>query len=162
MITSRGKPVTRTFSSSTSTAPTGGQRQGISEPSQVGGAVAPRPLGLISLIGQTITVGNAEYVLVSLELWSDFFTLRFAIKGITWASRPTPMWFASDDAGVVYRQSSGGHHGSDQLITGEQRFEPALSPATRSLHLQGRVGAESVEADLALDERLPRAHDPSP
>lgn len=161
MITARGKRVTRTFSSSTTTAPAG-RHQGLAatEAAQGDGPDAPTPLGLISIVGHTLIVRNTEFLLVSLELWSSFFTLRFAINGVTWVSRPTPMWLASDDTGTVYQQSQGGHQECGHLITAEQRFEPALSPAARSLHLQIRVGAEMAAADLNL-KRLPTAPPPS-
>lgn len=102
-----------------------------------------RVVPIVRDLGQV--VGGPSVSLISIEIWSDHFALRFAITRppIDEAARePEWTWRIEDDSGTVYERVGGGGSGEDRLWRGELRFRPAPpSDATKLVLVARRVGS---------------------
>ena len=152
-IRAHGQRTTRRLSASSSVQPPTGYATSHQDPRTTVATASPQPLHVASLIGHSITVGTTEYVLVSIELWSTSFTVRYAVLGPPPEPGPRPTWSATDEAGTLYRPAEGGSHGNGQYVSGEQRFHPALTRPARHLHLAIHLNDATAHTDVALPPR---------
>lgn len=149
-IHARGDTTTRRFSATSTVQPPTASATSYRDPRTSVAAASPQPLHVVSLIGHGITLSNTEYVLISMELWSTSFTVRYAVLGPPSGLSPKPTWSAKDEAGILYRPVGGGSRGHPQYVSGEQRFEPALTEAARHVHLAIHLNDAAAQTDVAL------------
>jgi hypothetical protein len=77
-------------------------------------------------------------VLISLEIWSGWFDLRYAILPERTTERPAEVllgWRVTDDAGTSYEQTGMAAGGSPLLRISQLGFRPAPPEGARTLTL---------------------------
>jgi hypothetical protein len=113
------------------------------------------PLAREIYAGQSLRI-----VLISLEIWSDWFDLRYAmLPEPTAAAEPEALlaWQVADDAGTTYEHTGMATGGGRRLHVTQLGFRPAPPPEVRTLTLTVTSGTEVteplavVELDLTAD-----------
>ena len=102
---------------------------------------APDLVRVIPLGRDAGFIGEARVTVVSLELWSDHFTIRYAISAGGSMDTPGPLWTwrVHDDTGGLYRKGGGqAGGGGGRLWTAEDEFQPVPRPDATLLTLVAR------------------------
>lgn len=116
----------------------------------------PPELVQVISVGQDLgTVADGHRLLIiSLEVWSDRFGLRYASTGRPERDhRRTLRWEARDDLGTPYRQGSGGGGGGRPWFIFTADLFPGIPTEAHELTLTGKsLGSEngSVTASITL------------
>lgn len=119
---------------------------------------APEPLRVLSQLRDLGPIFDGDrLVLLSLEIWSDRFILRFASYGAKSSRLPAAdyrsLWSLSDDAGGTYGLVGMGWRTHAPLLgVLEMSFQPALRPDAHSLEMvaNSRDGRQLCKATLAV------------
>ncbi|MFE9749370.1 hypothetical protein ACFYOT_31040 [Saccharothrix saharensis] len=98
---------------------------------------APVLLDVVGLAGRTLTVGDVDGVLVSLELWSPYFVVNLVHFGVDLRQAHDPFvpWRGWDDVGTQYRSAGSSASGSHAMIVARHVFEPGPPADARVLTL---------------------------
>ncbi|MEA2453138.1 MAG: hypothetical protein QOG04_1848 [Actinomycetota bacterium] len=110
-----------------------------------------------------IATTQQKLILISLELWTDHFSLRYAtdmrqpLGEMTHKAGRAPFdhfaWELVDDLGVRYKQSGGGGGGGRPWYLWTKNFHPSLPPEAERLQISGR-DFETVEELFRVDITL--------
>lgn len=103
---------------------------------------------------RTIDVRDGRRVyLISLELWSAFVGLRWAVAPARgFSQREWGRWWLRDDVGTVYEGHSGGGHSNGEIADYSRRWlGTPPSDATRLVvSLRDAAGEALIEEPVAL------------
>jgi hypothetical protein len=102
---------------------------------------AARPERVVPLLRSFDLGSEGELVLISLEAWTTWFSLSYALfaaegaQGVDLERTHRTVWEAKDDAGVRYEGVGGAGGGDASRWSGHVWFHPALQPNTTHLDL---------------------------
>lgn len=116
------------------------------------------PMRVVPLVREMEGAGDRRLVLMSLELWSAWFRLRYAMSVPEPASPDEPpdaflhlIWEAVDDVGTRYRQGGGSGGGGLDWTLMETEFRPAIPPEARALTLVARSLEDAEVGSIVID-----------
>jgi hypothetical protein len=101
----------------------------------------PQLVRVIPLGREAGLIGEARVTVLSIELWSDHFTIRYAISAEGSMDTPGPLWTwrVHDDTGALYRRGGGlAGGGGGRLWLGQDEFHPVPGPDANFLTLVAR------------------------
>ena len=99
---------------------------------------APELVRVVPLAREVYYGPGLRIVLISLEIWSGWFDLRYAILPERTTERPAEVllgWRVTDDAGTSYEQTGMAAGGSPLLRISQLGFRPAPPEGARTLTL---------------------------
>jgi Clp amino terminal domain, pathogenicity island component len=125
-------------------------------PPPAAGRAPAEPLRVVPLATEAASGEGWRLVLLSLEIWSAWVDLRYAVLGSAAGQLPPPLrWRLADDAGGAYTDA-GSSSGGDQLLQVHQvRFQPAPPETATTLTLTATDQAGAEAASLEVPYSVP-------
>jgi hypothetical protein len=125
----------------------------------------PELVRVVPLAREVFRGAGVRVVLISLEIWSGWLDLRYALlpvdpQGLQGTQLEIAVdfdWRVSDDAGTAYELMGTATGGGRLLRVHQLGFRPAPPEAARTLTLQIGEGGEAADPLAVVEIELPEA-----